>query len=101
MLCNQVCLAHTHKLALVVQLARQRDRVCAISTEATQEAALEGMLRKVQEKWAGVELTVKQYKEAKDAYILGSTEEVQAVLEDSLVMMATISSSRYVTGLPA
>ena len=56
------------------------------------------MLRKVQEKWTGVELTVKQYKEAKDAYILGSVEDVQAVLEDSLAMMATISSSRFVAG---
>ncbi len=82
----------------VLQLAGQRDRVCAISVEATQEAALEGMLRKVQDKWIGVELTVKQYKEAKDAYILGSVEDIQAVLEDSLAMMATISSSRFVTG---
>jgi len=72
--------------------------VCAISVEATQEAALEGMLRKVQDKWIGVELTVKQYKEAKDAYILGSVEDIQAVLEDSLAVMATISSSRFVTG---
>ena len=90
-------LPHTSIGAL--QLASQRDRVCAISAEATQEAALEGMLRKVQEKWIGVELTVKQYKEAKDAYILGSVEDVQAVLEDSLAMMATISSSRFVAGL--
>ena len=82
-----------------LQLASQRDRVCAISGEATQEAALEGMLRKVQDKWTGVELTVKQYKEAKDAYILGSTEDVQAVLEDSLAMMAIISSSRFVAGM--
>ncbi len=72
--------------------------MCAISVEATQEAALEGMLRKVQDKWIGVELTVKQYKEAKDAYILGSVEDIQAVLEDSLAVMATISSSRFVTG---
>ena len=56
------------------------------------------MLRKVQDKWVGVELTVKQYKEAKDAYILGSVEDIQAVLEDSLAMMATICSSRFVTG---
>ena len=72
--------------------------MCAISAEATQEAALEGMLRKVQEKWSGVELTVQQYKEAKDAYILGSVEDVQSVLEDSLAMMSTICSSRYVAG---
>lgn len=80
-------------------MTSQRDRVCAISAEATQEAALEGMLRKVQDKWTGVELTVKQYKEAKDAYILGSVEDVQAVLEDSLALMATISSSRFVAGI--
>ena len=57
------------------------------------------MLRKVQDKWIGGELTGKQYKEAKDAYILGRVEDVQAVLEDSLAMMATISSSRFVAGL--
>lgn len=73
--------------------------MCAISGEATQEAALEGMLRKVQDKWTGVELPVKQYKEAKDAYILGSVEEVQTVLEDSLATMATICSSRFVAGV--
>ena len=82
-----------------MQLANHRDKVCAISAEATQEAALEGMLRKVQDKWMGVELTVKQYKEAKDAYILGSLEEVQAVLEDSLALMATVLSSRFVSGV--
>lgn len=86
-------------LLCVLQLANHRDKVCAISAEATQEAALEGMLRKVQDKWMGVELTVKQYKEAKDAYILGSLEEVQAVLEDSLALMATVLSSRFVSGL--
>lgn len=83
---------------MYLQLANQRDKVCAISAEATQEAALEGMLRKVQDKWMGVELPVKQYKEAKDAYILGSMEEVQAVLEDSLALMATVLSSRFVSG---
>ena len=57
------------------------------------------MLRKVQEKWTGVELTVKQYKEAKDAYILGSVDDVQTVLEDSLAMMSTICSSRFVAGI--
>ena len=57
------------------------------------------MLRKVQDKWTGVELPVKQYKEAKDAYILGSVEEVQTVLEDSLATMATICSSRFVAGV--
>lgn len=73
--------------------------MCAISVEASQEAALEGMLRKVHEKWTGVELTVKQYKETKDAYILGSVEDVQTVLEDSLAMMSTICSSRFVAGM--
>ncbi|KAL3130872.1 hypothetical protein ABBQ38_000201 [Trebouxia sp. C0009 RCD-2024] len=91
--------AFTLQTLFDLKLASQRDRVCAISGEATQEAALEGMLRKVQDKWTGVELPVKQYKEAKDAYILGSVEEVQTVLEDSLATMATICSSRFVAGV--
>ncbi|KAI8465887.1 MAG: dynein heavy chain 7 [Monoraphidium minutum] len=54
------------------------------------ESALEELLAKVVARWAGIELTVIPYKESKDV-----------ALEDSLVAVSTILSSRYVGGIRA
>ena len=48
-----------------------------VSTEGTQEQALEELLAKVQAKWAGVEFAVMHYKDSKDMCILGGREDVQ------------------------
>jgi dynein heavy chain len=37
---------------------------------------------------------VKQYKEVKDSYILGGIDDVIVALEDSMVTMNTVTSSR-------
>lgn len=42
---------------------------------------------------------MKNYKEIKDLYILGDTSEVVANLDDSLVTINTVLSSRYVGGI--
>ena len=42
---------------------------------------------------------VKSYKEVKDLYILGDTSEVVSNLDDSLVTINTVLSSRYVGGI--
>ena len=76
-----------------------KDGIVQVSTEATQEAALEEMLAKVQSKWTATEFSVMSYKESKDVFILGGIEEVQVVLEDSMVTMSTILSSRFVGGI--
>jgi hypothetical protein len=130
------------------KIVDHRERLVAISYEASQEAALEGMLDAVAAKcarltacltlfdltlqllasqaascsltvwisfasstavsctspqptgrWRGMELTVRPYKEAKDTWALGSTEEVAQLLEDSLIALAAISASRYVGGV--
>ncbi|CAN0495934.1 unnamed protein product, partial [Laminaria digitata] len=44
-------------------------------------------------------LQVKSYKEVKDLYILGDTSEVVSNLDDSLVTINTVLSSRYVGGI--
>ncbi|XRA99053.1 dynein heavy chain [Pycnococcus provasolii] len=76
-----------------------KDRIVAVSTEATQEAALEGLLQKVQTKWANIEFVALPYKDVKDVYILGGIDEVMTALEDSLVTMSTITASRFVAGI--
>ncbi len=47
-----------------------KDAVGTVSTEATQEAGLEGMLERVVDKWKAAEFTINPYKEIKDAFIL-------------------------------
>lgn len=42
---------------------------------------------------------MKNYKDIKDLYILGDTSEVVANLDDSLVTINTVLSSRYVGGI--
>lgn len=132
---------------LPLQLLDYREALAIVSTEATQEAALEALLDKLQvlagwvvewvvggngdgglpgvgqacsgshipasslsaclspsppllqDKWRHIEFSVNPYKELKDTYILGGVDEVMIVLEDSMVMMTTILSSRYVAGI--
>eukprot|EP00958_Prasinococcus_capsulatus_P007761 scaffold712_cov404-Prasinococcus_capsulatus_cf.AAC.19 len=73
--------------------------IMAVSTEATQEHALEEILHKTVSKWTSMDLVLNPYKEQKDVYILGSVEEIIAALEDSMVTMTALMSSRFVTGI--
>ena len=81
------------------RIVNHKDFISMVSTEATQEAALELLLEKVVDKWRGVEFSVNGYKETKDTFILGDVEEVMLVLEDSMVLVLTITSSRFVAGI--
>ncbi|KAG1670781.1 hypothetical protein FOA52_014009, partial [Chlamydomonas sp. UWO 241] len=89
----------TLQVLLDAKVQEHQDAVTAISTEATQEMALEELLTKVVSKWADVEFVAIPYKEQKDVYILGGIEEVQIALEDSMVTMSTILASRFVGGI--
>jgi dynein heavy chain len=68
---------HTHKVLLDAGVCGAKDALLSISTEATQEAALEELLSKVSARWAGLELPVVPYKDAKDTYALGCLDGVQ------------------------
>ncbi|CAG9467054.1 unnamed protein product [Pedinophyceae sp. YPF-701] len=76
-----------------------QDQTIMVSEEATQEAALEGLLRRVQDRWVSTELEFRPYKDYRDTYILGSTENVLAALEDSTMIMLSVTSSRYAAGI--
>ncbi|ERL87542.1 hypothetical protein D910_04933 [Dendroctonus ponderosae] len=65
-----------------------------ISGQASSEAGLEALLRKAP--WKGLEYIVISHKDAKDVFILGSLEDVQAVLDESNINITTIASSRHV-----
>lgn len=67
-----------------------------ISGQASSEAGLESLLKKVEESWKALEFIVLPHKDSKDVFILGSLEDVQAVLDDSNINITTIASSRHV-----
>lgn len=67
-----------------------------IAGQASSEAALEAMLKKVEDNWKSLEFVVVPYKEAKDVFIIGSTEEVQVILDESVITVNTVASSRFV-----
>jgi dynein heavy chain len=78
-----------------MQVMNFAEEIAVVSTEATQEGVLEEMLTKVNNKWSDIEFSVLPYKETKDTFILGGVEDVMTALEDSMVTMSTILSSRY------
>uniref|UniRef100_A0A7S0KGL4 Dynein-1, subspecies f n=1 Tax=Micromonas pusilla TaxID=38833 RepID=A0A7S0KGL4_MICPS len=75
------------------------DAISQVSVEATQERQLESQLEKIVKRWQDVSFAVTNYKESKDTFILGGLEEVFTALEDSMVTMTTILSSRFVAGI--
>ena len=50
----------------------------------------------VEDAWKTTEFTVLPHRDSKDIFILGGTDEIQVLLDDSQVNVTTISSSRYV-----
>eukprot|EP00899_Mesostigma_viride_P007437 jgi/Mesvir1/16695/Mv15092-RA.1 len=84
---------------LELKVMQFKDALQNVSTEATQETTLEELLQKVAHKWQDIDLVIMPYKDYKDTFILGGIEDVIAALEDSMVTMTTITSSRYVAGI--
>ncbi|KAJ3267030.1 Dynein heavy chain 6, axonemal [Chytriomyces hyalinus] len=73
-----------------------KEEISNVSSQAGSEAALEEMLVKVVKNWSEAEFAVINYRDSKDVFILGSVEDIQALLEDSQVTIATIKSSRFI-----
>eukprot|EP00762_Andalucia_godoyi_P001076 ANDGO_01965.mRNA.1 Dynein-1-beta heavy chain len=79
-----------------LRVFEKKDEVGQISLMATQEAALEELLKKVATQWQNTEFTLLPHKDSRDVYILGGVDEIIAQLEDSSLTIATIQGSRYV-----
>ncbi|KAJ3027001.1 UNVERIFIED_CONTAM: Dynein heavy chain 6, axonemal, partial [Siphonaria sp. JEL0065] len=73
-----------------------KEEISNISSQAGSEAALEEMLAKVVKNWNEAEFIVINYRDSKDVFILGTVEDIQTLLEDSQVTVATIKSSRFI-----
>ncbi|XP_051785909.1 dynein axonemal heavy chain 6 [Erpetoichthys calabaricus] len=76
-------------------------QVTDISGQASGEESLERILKKVEDSWKSMEFVVLPHRDSKDVFILGGTDEVQALLDDSIINIATVASSRYVGPIKA
>jgi hypothetical protein len=83
-------------LLLEMKVNEYSDQIAEISIEATQEGNLSDMLARIMQSWEGVDLFINPYKDFKEVYIIGSLEDINTLLDDSLVNVATIMSSRFV-----
>ncbi|XP_053147968.1 dynein axonemal heavy chain 6 isoform X2 [Hemicordylus capensis] len=72
-----------------------------VSGQASGEASLETILKKVEDSWKSTEFIVLPHRDSKDVFILGGTDDIQVILDDSTINVATIASSRYVGPLKA
>jgi dynein heavy chain len=72
------------------------EKIQEVSGQASSEASLEAILKKVEDSWKSVDFTVISYKDSKDVFILGGTDDIQQLLDDSNINISTISSSRHV-----
>ncbi|KER18598.1 hypothetical protein T265_15950, partial [Opisthorchis viverrini] len=60
------------------------------------ECILLTLLIQVEDAWKSTEFTVLPYKDSKDIFIVGGTDEIQQLFDDSIINIATIASSRHV-----
>ncbi|KAM6971776.1 dynein axonemal heavy chain 6 [Aplochiton taeniatus] len=67
-----------------------------VSGQASGESSLESILKKVEDSWKTTEFSVLSHRDSKDVFILGGTDDIQVLLDDSTINVATVASSRYV-----
>ncbi|KAJ3357634.1 Dynein heavy chain 6, axonemal, partial [Kappamyces sp. JEL0680] len=73
-----------------------KEEIGLISSQAGSESALDEMLTRIIRLWNDSEFIVSPYRDSKDIFILGTVEDIQSLLEDSQVTIATIKSSRFI-----
>ena len=73
--------------------------VSKVGSEATQEAVLLAMLDKVKQQWIATEFTTKPFKDSRDAMVLGSVDDVLATLEETQLVVQSVTGSPYVAAL--
>ncbi|XP_023668206.2 dynein axonemal heavy chain 6 [Paramormyrops kingsleyae] len=76
-------------------------RIQEVSGQASGEASLETVLKKVEDCWKSTEFVVLSHRESKDVFILGGTDDIQVLLDDSVINLAAVASSRYVGPIKA
>ncbi|KAM4694195.1 dynein axonemal heavy chain 14 [Discoglossus pictus] len=81
---------------LELRIFQHKDKIIDTSTNATNEATLEGMLNKVIKFWIKTEFKLAVHQsELSEVMIIASADDIMTQLEESQVVISTIKSSRY------
>ncbi|XP_030595591.1 dynein heavy chain 6, axonemal-like isoform X2 [Archocentrus centrarchus] len=89
---NELTIAALEELN-IFQYAKE---IHEVSEQAPGEVSVETIISKVEDLWKNTEFTVLPHGDSKDAFILGGTEDIQALLDDSIINVGTVASSCYV-----
>ncbi|XP_075319652.1 dynein axonemal heavy chain 6 [Odontesthes bonariensis] len=66
-----------------------------VSGQASGEASVETIISKVEDVWKTTEFTVLSHGDSKEVFILGGTDDIQVLLDDNIISVGTVASSRY------
>jgi dynein heavy chain len=91
----------TLKSLIDMNVAEQNEQLGEIALKAQQEQDLEDTFRKVENEWKRAAFDVSAYKDSKDYFIIGSTEDINTLLEESLVTLTNLLAARFVDQIRA
>lgn len=77
-----------------LNVKKEKDKIGEIAQKAEKEKELEATYEKVASEWRKAIFETKQHKDA--YFILGSTEEVNNLLEESMVTLSNVLGARFV-----
>ena len=79
---------------LEMPVFEHQDRISEISSQASHEATLEQMLKKVKDYWKKTDLQLLAHT-SRDVAIITGVDDILAALDDSMVTIANIRGSRF------
>ncbi|XP_037101848.1 dynein heavy chain 6, axonemal [Syngnathus acus] len=71
------------------------------SAQASGEASVETIINKVEDVWWTTTFSLVQHGDSKEVFILGGTDDIQVLLDDSIINVGTAATSRYVAPIKA
>ncbi|XP_056424426.1 dynein axonemal heavy chain 14 isoform X2 [Hyla sarda] len=81
---------------LELRIFQHKDKIIEISTTATNEATLEGMLNKIISLWSKTDFRLTVHKtELSEILVIATAEDITAQLEECQVILSTVKGSRY------
>ncbi len=73
-----------------MNVKENKEKIGEIALWASKEAELKKMYEKMSAEWKEIAFEVLPYKDNKDYFVIGSTEELEDVLENSIMQLSSI-----------
>ena len=89
----------TLKSLMELNVKKDKDKLGEIALKANKEQELEDSFKRIQDLWRRCSIEVKPHKD--NYYIIGGNEELNALLEESMVTLSNILGARFVDNIRA